>query len=255
MKQRPDISQLTRFRAIYFKVGLIVSLSFVIMAFNYTVYDVPVDVYEKETLEIPIEIPVLRTPPEKPKVLPPPVAQPTENIEEAEEVEFMEEPLPEKTETTTPAEPVEEVIEAPAPPTEVKAPAPILEPEVEEKEEEPVIFVIVEEMPRFGDCDDENMDKNQKRICSDRSLLSYIYKHVKYPAIARENGVHGTVVLEFIIDEKGQVTDTKIIRDIGAGCGEEALRVIKGMPNWRPGKQRTNNVKVKMKLPIKFALK
>jgi len=252
MKQRPDISRLTRYRAIYFKVGLICSLSFVIMAFNYTVYDVPVDAYEEPIVELHIDIPVIRTAPEKPKVLPPPVTQPTENIEEAEDLEFIEEPLPEKTETPAPLQPVKEVIETPASPKEVKAPAPILEPVIEEKEEP--FWVIVEEMPRFGDCDDESMDKNEKRICSDRSLLSYIYKHVRYPAIARENGVHGTVVLEFIIDEKGKIMDAKIIRNVGAGCGEEALRVIQGMPNWRPGKQRTKNVKVKMKLPIKFRL-
>ena len=100
--------------------------------------------------------------------------------------------------------------------------------------------VAVEQQPVFGN--------------GDVALLQYLADKIKYPVMARENGIDGTVYVEFIIGKDGSVTDAKILRGIGGGCNEEALRVINGMPKWKPGRQQGNPVKVKFTLPIKFKL-
>ena len=87
-------------------------------------------------------------------------------------------------------------------------------------------------------------------------MLEFIYKNIKYPPIARENGVEGTTVIRFVVDKDGSVQDPQIVRDIGAQCGQEALRVVELMNSkglkWIPGKQRGKAVKVYFNLPVKF---
>ena len=113
-------------------------------------------------------------------------------------------------------------------------------------------------MPRFPGCDDEGGNNAEKYACAQKKLLEYVYKNVKYPAIARENGIQGGVVVQFIVEKDGSITDIRIARDIGAGCGEESLRVVESMNNmpqkWTPGKQRGKSVRVQFTLPIKFKL-
>ncbi len=109
-------------------------------------------------------------------------------------------------------------------------------PEEEEEEPEPEIFVVVEEMPEL------------------LGGLGEIQKKIKYPEIARKAGVEGRVILQFIVDENGDVTEPAVVRGIGAGCDEEALRVVREA-KFKPGKQRGKAVKVKMSLPITFKLK
>jgi protein TonB len=88
--------------------------------------------------------------------------------------------------------------------------------------------------------------------------LEYIYKNVKYPAIARENGIQGRVVVQFVVEKDGKITDATVVRDIGAGCGEEALRVVNSMngmnTRWTPGQQRGQPVRVQFTLPVSFKL-
>lgn len=102
----------------------------------------------------------------------------------------------------------------------------------------------------FGGCTD--------KACSDKKLIEYLYKNLKYPAIARENGVEGRVYIQFVVEKNGKVTDTKIVRDIGAGCGEAALKVVDNMNDlgeaWKPGKQRGTAVRVLYTLPVTFKL-
>ena len=86
------------------------------------------------------------------------------------------------------------------------------------------------------------------------ALLNYLYQNIKYPAMARENSITGTVVLEFIVDEKGKVSKPNVLRDIGGGCGQAALKAIKDMPSWTPGRQNARPVKVLMRIPVKFHL-
>ena len=89
-------------------------------------------------------------------------------------------------------------------------------------------------------------------------MCQFIYKNIKYPAIARENGVEGTTVIRFYVDKDGTVKEPTILKDIGAGCGTEAMRVVKMMNSmgqkWIPGKQRGKAVKVYFNLPVRFRL-
>ena len=114
-----------------------------------------------------------------------------------------------------------------------------------------------EKMPRFysEECEEltaQGIDGAEK--CAQKAMLEFIYVNIKYPKIARENGVEGTVVIRFIIDKDGVIKDAEILREIGAGCGEEAKRVIEMMPNWVPGEQFGKPVPVYFNLPIKFGL-
>jgi periplasmic protein TonB len=86
------------------------------------------------------------------------------------------------------------------------------------------------------------------------ALLKYLSENIKYPALARENGIEGKVILSFIISKIGSIEDIKVLRGIGAGCDEEAIKVIKKMPIWLPGKIKGKPVKVKFTLPIWYHL-
>lgn len=144
------------------------------------------------------------------------------------------------------APPVPDVAFAPPPP---RSPAPT---SVEE------VFKVVEDMPRFysAECEGKK-SRDQRRNCAIEELNSFIYSQLQYPAIARENGVEGTVVVSFIVEEDGSITNARVLRDIGAGCGREAIRLVNLMASpgqWLPGKQRGRTVRVEYNLPIKFRL-
>jgi protein TonB len=112
--------------------------------------------------------------------------------------------------------------------------------EVIEVEESKPVFTIVEEMPSFPGGDTE---RNK-----------FLAENIQYPQQATENGIQGTVYVSFVVDSKGNVTDVKILRGIGGGCDEEALRVVRMMPKWHPGKQNGKNVRVLFNMPIYFKL-
>jgi TonB family protein len=102
------------------------------------------------------------------------------------------------------------------------------------------VFTVVDDMPKYPG--------------GDEARVKFIVSNIKYPQVAKEKGVQGTVIVSFVIDNDGSVKDAKVLRGIGAGCDEEALRVIKMMPKWTPGKQSGKNVKVAFNMPVKFAL-
>ncbi len=85
-------------------------------------------------------------------------------------------------------------------------------------------------------------------------LLKYLAENIKYPPLARENNITGMVALTFVVGKDGQVRDVKIVRDIGGGCGKEAVRVVESMPKWIPGEANGNPVKVRFTLPVRFKL-
>ncbi|MDZ4680368.1 MAG: energy transducer TonB [Saprospiraceae bacterium] len=89
-------------------------------------------------------------------------------------------------------------------------------------------------------------------------MLEFIYSRIKYPKKARQNGVEGMVVLTFVVEKDGTISEEIIVRDIGAGCGQESLRVVKLMNKekikWTPGKQDGKPIRVQFNLPIKFKL-
>jgi len=113
---------------------------------------------------------------------------------------------------------------------------------VETKIEEPVedIFVTVQEMPMFPG--------------GERALYQYISKHVKYPAIAQENGVESKVYVQFVVDENGNVINAHVSRPGDASLDEEAVRVINSLPSFKPGRQNGKYVKVYYTAVINFQL-
>ncbi len=102
------------------------------------------------------------------------------------------------------------------------------------------IYKVVEEMPEF--------------LGGDKAMLEFMYSEIQYPAIAKKNGIEGLVVVDFVITPNGNITNASIKRDIGGGCGEEAIRIVKEMPKWKPGKQRGKRVSVQFNLPVRFKL-
>lgn len=113
--------------------------------------------------------------------------------------------------------------------------------EVEEDEvQEQEIFQIVEEMPSFPG--------------GEAKLMEYVAKNIKYPQIARETGIQGRVFVGFVVEPDGSISNVKLLRGIGGGCDEEAMRVIKSLPKWKPGKQRGKAVRVSYQIPVFFKL-
>jgi protein TonB len=88
----------------------------------------------------------------------------------------------------------------------------------------------------------------------EKELLKFLSENIKYPPLARENNIQGTVALTFVVGKSGQVTDIQIVKDIGGGCGKEAVRVVQSMPKWNPGEANGNPVKVRFTLPVRFRL-
>ncbi len=115
------------------------------------------------------------------------------------------------------------------------------------------VFQVVEEMPRFAGCEDIQ-DAQVRKECAKKKMLMHIYTNIKYPPQARESHIQGTVIASFIIEKDGSVTNAKILRGIGGGCDEEVVRIVNNMPNFLPGKQRGQNVRVQFNLPVKFKL-
>ena len=109
-----------------------------------------------------------------------------------------------------------------------------------EATDEDEVFQVVEQMPQFPG--------------GDEALMQYLSKNIKYPASAQENNIQGRSVIEFVVNKDGSVVDPKVIKALDPACDKEALRVIKAMPKWNPGKQRGKPVRVKYTVPVSFRL-
>jgi periplasmic protein TonB len=101
-------------------------------------------------------------------------------------------------------------------------------------------FILVEQMPEFPGGEAE--------------MYRYLMMNIKYPPVARDAGISGTVYLKFVVNKDGSISGITILRGIGGGCDEEAFRVVKSMPAWKPGKQNGIAVPVFFTLPVKFTL-
>ena len=108
-------------------------------------------------------------------------------------------------------------------------------PEVENK-----VFDVVEQMPSFPG--------------GNSALMEYLQQNVKYPVVAQENGVQGRVVVSFVVEKDGSITDVKVVRSVDPSLDKEAARVVKSMPRWIPGKQNGSAVRVKYNVPVSFRL-
>ncbi len=107
-------------------------------------------------------------------------------------------------------------------------------------------------MPYFPGCNDFEGDPEGKRKCSNYNLVGFISTTLKYPEEAKAEALEGTVLVSFVVGQDGTVRDAFILKDIGGGCGEEALSVIHKMPRWEAGIHKGKKVDVKLNLPIKF---
>ncbi|OZT04796.1 energy transducer TonB [Prevotella sp. 885] len=106
--------------------------------------------------------------------------------------------------------------------------------------EETKIFTVVEQMPMFPG--------------GDGALMGYLRDNIHYPTVAAENGVQGRVVVGFVVERDGSITDVKILRGVDPSLDREAMRVVKSMPKWTPGKQNGSAVRVKYQVPVSFRL-
>ena len=106
--------------------------------------------------------------------------------------------------------------------------------------EETKIFTVVEQMPMYPG--------------GDAALMGYLRDNIKYPTVAAENGVQGRVVVGFVVERDGSITDVNILRGVDPSLDREAMRVVKSMPRWNPGKQNGSGVRVKYQVPVSFRL-
>ena len=210
-------------KTLFRQVGLILALAVVFFAFEYRSYDKrTLDLMERSVEDIPEEI----IPITEQKVKPPPPPPP----KQVTVLEVVEDDVEVEDEIESDAE-VDQDTEI-----EVYVPPVMEEEEVVEAE----IFTVVESMPEFPG--------------GPGKMMEYSARNIKYPAMARESGIQGRVFVNFVVEPDGSVSNVKVLRGIGGGCDEEAVRVVESMPKWTPGRQRGKAVRVSFNLPVRFTL-
>jgi protein TonB len=214
-------------KVIFREIGLIISLSLVLVAFNLKSYERKESGMISRLLDETPEEFVEITQHEKP--LPPP-----ESPRQTTLISIVENELEVQEDLLINVEADQSTVVE-----EYHAEIPVDAEEEETTEEEP-IFAIVESMPAFPG--------------GEEARLKYLNDHVNYPTMAREAGIQGRVFVEFVIEKDGSVTNARVVRGIGGGCDEEAVRVVENMPRWIPGKQRNVPVRVRFNMPIRFIL-
>ena len=213
-KKNPEIS-LEKKKGLFFQIGLIFALVIVLAAFEWKSYEkVDYNLGQLNLDDLEEEIIPITRQEIKPPPPPPPPPEVIEIVED--EVEIEDELEIEDTESDE-----DEEIEI-------------------EEEDDDEFFMVVENMPEFPG--------------GDLGLMKYIQKNVKYPAIAKEYNITGKVYVSFIVDKSGSVTNVKIVRGVDKNLDAEALRVVKSLPKYKPGKQRGKAVRVMFTIPINFTL-
>ncbi len=217
-------NKLEKLRGIFFQIGLIIAGGLTLLAFEWMTpiysYDLPTP---DETYEVPWEIPPIipEKEVEKPKVKIKPVLP---NPETFKIVKTLIEPV------LKPSPEPEPVFD----PSKYSNPDPEPSPEPEE-------FRIVEKMPAF--------------IGGDKARTKFLRDNLKYPEMDRATGTVGTVYLQFLVNKKGEIKEVEVLRGVNKRLDKEAVRVVKAMPNWSPGKQRGKAVNVRFSFRVTFALK
>ena len=216
-------------KGIFFELGLIIALSLVLIAFEWTSTELlssemlmaEDQEFEEEIIPITYEKQAQpQKPPEPPKVVE--FFQVVDNDIELEN-ELILENMEIDQETEVAIIEYEPTIEA------------------EEEEEEKQIFIAVEEMPSFQGKDATGFQE-------------WIGKNLQYPEIALQNGIDGTVFIYFVVEPDGNVSNTRVLRGVDPALDTEVIRVIRASPKWSPGKQRGKPVRVGFTFPIKFKL-
>jgi protein TonB len=223
VKKNPKYD-LEKYKGLFLEIGLVVALGLMLMAFEWKKYDKEDSDFDQlQVVDIPEEMVEItrQEEPEPPK----PEPQTTlleivdDNVDVQDDLDINVED-DQKTEVGNFVAPVDD--------GEVVA---VVEAE---------IFTIVEEQPGFPG--------------GESALMDYLKNNIKYPQLARESNIQGTVFVTFVVEPNGSISNVKVLRGIGGGCDEEATRVVKNMPSWTPGKQRGKPVRVQFNLPIRFIL-
>lgn len=221
LKKNPK-ADLTQKSSLFMNIGLTVSLLLTIVAFEWKTYD-DGDLMDLGQIDDDFED-IMEIPPTEQPPPPPPKIQLPEIIEVPDEEEIEEEIEVELDVEVTEETVIEDIVfdDAPA------------EEEVEE------VFTIVEDPAEFPG--------------GMQAFYKFVGDNMKYPAQARRMGIEGRVYVQFVVDKQGNVTEVTAVKGIGAGCDEEAERVLRMSPQFKPGKQRGRPVKQRMVLPIIFRL-
>ena len=217
-------ADLTKKSGMFLNFGLMFAVGLTLAAFEYKSGDDGAlkDLGQvSDNFEEILDIPVTEQPPPPP---PPPIEQPV--IEE----------IPDEVE-------IEDKIE--------------VNFDVDVKETTVIKEVVIADVPVVVEKVDEIFDVVETQPSPPGGMSAwneYLRKNLKYPTQARRMGVEGSVILVFVVNTDGSIQDVEILRGIGGGCDEEAIRVVSGAPNWEPGKQRGRPVRTRMRLPIRFKL-
>ncbi len=216
-------ADLERKKSYFFEIGLIVALLIVFGAFEYKSYDkITIDLASRDIDDTPEEIiPITE---QKVKPPPPPPPKQVTKITIVDDDEEVDEDIDIDVDADDDTE-MDEYI----PPDDD-------DEEIDELE----IFTVVEAMPEFPG----GMAK----------LMGFLSKNIKYPPLAKESGIQGRVFINFVVEPNGSISKVQVLRGIGGGCDEEAIRVVNSMPKWKPGMQRGKPVRVSYNLPVKFTL-
>lgn len=220
LKKNPKLD-LEKRRPLFFQIGMIASLVLVLIAFEWRHEIDKIDVVRHTDDPIEYELPLITAFPL------PPVPKPLPELQ----VVKPNQPI---TFTSTLEEPTATAVSS-APAALDDIPVELPEPEPEDLD---IPFFVSETMPSFPG----GMD----------AFYEYLSTELKYPYRAKKDDVEGKVFLSFIIDKDGSVSEVVVLKGIGSGCDEEAVRVLKNSPKWNPGKQRGQPVRVRQALSIKF---
>lgn len=225
VKKSPKVN-LELQKSMFIQIGLVVSLGFMFIAFEWTQSDIKkneIAMIEEVALEEEA-VPVTRQEEIKPPPPPPPpkftdvLNIVEDDIELEEELEIEDTEIDEDTQI--------EIID--------------IGSDEDEEVDDAQVFMVVEQMPSFPG--------------GDAALMKFLRDNVKYPHIAQEHGIQGRVYVSFVVSKDGSIRDVGVARSVDPALDNEAIRVVQAMPKWEPGKQRGKAVNVKYMLPVNFVL-
>lgn len=224
--KKSEAANLENKRMIFLQIGMVITLILVLCAFNWKTYDrVSFPDYYRAHDDTPVEMaPVtIQKTPEPPRMKKPSIIYSINIVDDESYVDD------------------DYLIDAEIDPLDtvpVYIPMPVMKGEENIQEEE--IFRVVESMPEFPG--------------GEAARFDYLQSNMAYPSLAKAAGISGKVYITFVVEKDGSITDVRLLRGIGGGCDEEALRVVSMMPAWKPGLQRGHPVRVQFIMDIKFTL-
>ncbi|TAE76123.1 MAG: energy transducer TonB [Bacteroidetes bacterium] len=234
-KKNPKVD-LKRQSGLFYGIGMIISISLMLMAFEFNVMQsLSADSLSLKKAVEEEDKPIETPPPTDQPPPPPPQAIQAPEIKEVPDEKKVEKFIEETKETPTKQVEVTKAAEE----TSTKAPEVKVEVEDDNK-----IF------------NPHELQEQAEFMGGQKEFYKFLAENIKYPKMARRQGIEGTVYLEFVIEKDGLLTDVKVKKPIAndGGCNDEAVRVLKTSPKWKAAKQRGKNVRQKMVIPVKFKL-